>query len=319
MAKDGFFQKVGTAKRPRPPEVAQAPATEKKGATAPHGRRWTVNDGAFWQARQTIGALPAGVYTCDMTDQGPTLRQLQFDIDTLIELPDSASADVLSEIQHFWRLKEEFKTRGFTHKTGVLLWGPPGSGKSSTIQLLIAAVIRDHDGIGVMVEHPGCAIECLQVVRKIEPDRPIVALLEDFDALIERHGETQFLAMLDGEARVGNIVHVAATNYPERLDVRFVDRPSRFSIIKEIGMPSPAARRLYLTTKEPSLAGDELENWVQASDSFSIDHLREMIVLCRCHRKPLEEALERLNAMREDRPNSGKSEDGRGKVLGFTR
>lgn len=317
---DKFFEKVGTAKRSRPGALLQTDAPTPAVPKAPEnmdGRRWTRSDQTYWQARESVDRLPSAVYTCNHTDMGPTLQRLDFDIDDLLELPDCAGAEVLEEIRRFWDLKAEFRARGFTHKTGVLLWGPPGSGKSSTIQLLISAVVRDHKGIGVMVDHPGLAISCLQVIRKIEPRRPIVALLEDFDALVERHGETAFLAMLDGEARVGNIVHVAATNYPERLDARFVDRPSRFSLIKEIGMPSAAARQVYLTTKEPSLKGDELARWVEVSEGFSIDHLREMIVLCRCHRMPLELALARLNAMRQDRPASSKTDDGRGNVVGF--
>lgn len=323
--KSAFFQKVGTGKRARsgvafPGTAPDPPSTQEydTGAKGALGRRWSVSDGAYWQAKESCKTIPSGVYMCELNSNvGAVFSHIEFDIDSLIELPDTASNEVLAEIKEFWKLKSEFKARGFTHKNGILLWGPPGSGKSSLIQLLITAVIKDHDGIGIMIQHPGVAIQCLQMFRKIEPDRPVVALLEDFDALVERHGETEFLALLDGEARIGNIIFVAATNYPERLDARFVDRPSRFSVIKEIGMPTAAARRVYLQTKEPSLAGDELDQWVEASDGFSIDHLRELIVLCRCHRKPLEQALERLNAMRDDRPNSGKSDDGRHKALGF--
>jgi len=68
------------------------------------------------------------------------------------------------------------------------------------------------------------------------------------------------------------------------------DRPSRFDLIKQIGMPSAAARRAYLAAKEPSLDGDTLRIWVERSEGFSISrHLREMIVLCRCYGKPLDE------------------------------
>jgi len=112
---------------------------------------------------------------------------------------------------------------------------------------------------------------------------------------------------------------VATTNYPERLDQRFVDRPSRFDTIREIGMPTAMARQVYLQTKEPSLGAFELAEWVEQSEGFSIAHLRELIILCRCYHKPLAEAIERLSLMRSESPSSSRANDGRKNVVGFTR
>lgn len=309
--KDSASLKASVQSQPAP----NNPPTKED--LAPKGRRWSFADGSYWQARSSCDMLPCGLYACDVTDQGPTLRSMEFDIDDLLELPDTASSEVIEEIKRFWTLKDKFAERGFTFKTGALFWGPPGSGKSSAIQLLITDIIKNHNGIAIMVQHPQAAIVCLQTLRKIEPDRPVIALLEDFDALVEKHGETEFLAMLDGEARVGNVVYLAATNYPERLDARFVDRPSRFSIIKEIGMPSAAARNLYLRTKDPSLTDEELSEWVEKSEGYSIDHLREMIVLCKCHEMHIDKVIERINEMREEPPKSNRSPDGKKKALGF--
>jgi SpoVK/Ycf46/Vps4 family AAA+-type ATPase len=115
------------------------------------------------------------------------------------------------------------------------------------------------------------------------------------DALIERHGENEFLALLDGEAQVDNIVFLSSTNYPERLDRRFVDRPSRFDTIKYIGMPSAGARHLFLNAKEPSLTPEELDLWVERTEGFSIAHLKELIIAVRCFRQPFAEALDGLS------------------------
>jgi ATPase family associated with various cellular activities (AAA) len=281
-------------------------------------RRWQTNGDYFWNANLTLEALPAALYRCvNVSNIGYALERLKIDTDDLLELPDSPSAAVLEEVRQFWGLKPEFAKRGFIHKRGVLLWGPPGSGKTATLQQLISIVIKKHRGIGVFIDAPAFAFACLQMARRIEPRRPIVAMLEDLDALVEKHGENEFLALLDGEAQVSNIVFVATTNYPERLDRRFVDRPSRFDLIKQIGMPTPEARRSYLTTKEPSLSAAELDDWVARSEGFSIAHLRELIVLCRCYGQPLGAAVSRLEEMREGSPNSGQADDGRRRVLGF--
>jgi len=322
-----FSERVGTEVRSRGNRGIEPsspmPATAATASTAPQSvfdgeRRWQSNGDQFWSANLTLDTLPAGLYrTGDFPNIGPALERNRIDTDELMELPDSPSASVLDEIRRFWELESEFAKRGFIHKRGVLLWGPPGSGKTATLQQLISIVVRQHEGVGIFVDHPGLASRCLQMVRRIESKRPIVALIEDLDALVERHGENEYLALLDGEAQVSNIVFVGTTNYPERLDRRFVDRPSRFDLIKQIGMPSAAARRAYLAAKEPSLDGDTLRIWVERSEGFSIAHLREMIVLCRCYGKPLDEAIERLEEMRQGSPSSSHADDGRRSVVGF--
>jgi hypothetical protein len=48
----------------------------------------------------------------------------------------------------------------------------------------------------------------------------------------------------------------------------------------------------------------ELEQWVVASEDFSLPHLRELIIAVRCFGQPLAEAVERLESMREAKPSS---------------
>ena len=185
------------------------------------------------------------------------------------------------------------------------------SGKTCSLMLMAKRLVLDQEGVVVILDQPQVAAACLQMARKIEPKRPMIAIMEDLDALVQKYGENEYLALLDGEAQVDNICMLGTTNYPENLDPRFTDRPSRFDTIRYVGMPSAAARRLYLSTKEPSLEGDELETWVEASDGFSVAHLKEMIVAVKCFDQPLEVAVKRLSAMRERRPNSEDSPERR--------
>src|SRR6266704_1143269 len=284
-----FFNKVGTAVAKRAEEATQdAPAGLSTNAVSgkdaisgifkpddivednvePAERRWAVNDNVYWTAKRTLKKLPSGLFRCGMSpDIGPYLIKMKYDIDNLIVLPDSAGSSIIEEIRTFWKIEPEFKKRGFTHKRGVLLWGPPCSGKTSTIQLLIELIVKQHNGLGIYIDNPGAAIECLQMLRRSEPDRHIIGLLEDMDTLVQKHGESEYLSLLDGENQIGNIVYVRTTNYPERLDRRFVDRPSRFDTIKHIDFPGREERKAYLLAKEPSLAeDDEIRDWVKITD-----------------------------------------------------
>ncbi len=319
MSSQEFFERVGTQKvmgGARLGETAQAqgyptpaPPDPMPVASTTGAKRWAANHDTFWGATQTYDALPAGLYRCAISHQvGPVLNRVNIETDNLLMLPDDASASIIREFEQFWTLESEFRQRGFLMKRGFLLWGPPGSGKTSALALMVKRLISN-DGIVLFIEEPSAAAQCLQMARQIEPKRPMIAIMEDMDSLVERFGESQYLALLDGEAQVDNIVFVASTNYPERLDRRFVDRPSRFDTVRYIGMPSAAARKVYLETKEPSLEGEELAAWVRSSDGFSIAHLKEMIIAARCFGQPIEEVTARLEAMHSRQPTSEDSPD----------
>ena len=238
------------------------------------------------------------------------------DTDDLLMLPDTESESVVEEIETFWTLKKEFTKRGFIHKRGILMWGDPGSGKTATIQLMIKQIV-DAGGIAIFADHPGLTTSCLQMVRRIEPFRRIIVIMEDLESMIKQHGDSDYLSMLDGESQVGDVVFVATTNYPEQLDKRFVDRPSRFDTIKRIGMPTAEARKFYLKHKEVTLKGKELKEWVELSKGFSIAHLKEMIISNRCYKVPIKKVVKRLNIMKDRKLSSDNALDDTKTVLGF--
>lgn len=268
-------------------------------------RRWADHQGVFLGATSTYDRLPAGLYRAvEVPMAGIGIQKQLFSVDSLLVLPDSEADRLVAEFNRFWTLGTAFRDRGFLQKRGLLLWGPPGSGKTSAINLMVQSLIKKQDGVVLFVDHPGLASAGLRLMRQIEPERPIVVILEDIDALANRYGEHEFLSLLDGEAQVDRVVFVATTNYPERLDKRFIDRPSRFDTISFIDMPSASARRAFLAQKEKSLSDDELSVWVDLSEGFSIAHLKEMIIAVKCFGQSLESVVERLKEMQEGRPSS---------------
>lgn len=302
-----FFEKLGRDVRDVEPSqnagIPQSHIDDAKHLAA--ARRWSARDGIYWGASESCDALPAGMYSCGYSQEvGPHVVRRDVKTDGLLHLPDEASAGILAEFSTFWLTEKLFRERGFLMKRGFLLWGPPGSGKTVTVNLLSSKLIEEKNGIILIAEAPGLFASVLRMVRKIEPSRPIVAILEDLDALVRSYGESEYLSILDGEAQADNAVFVATTNYPERLDKRFVDRPSRFDTIKYIGMPNANARRRFLEAKEPSLNGDDLDIWVRRSEGFSVAHLKEMIIAVKCLGQSLDEVVNRLEQMQERNPTS---------------
>lgn len=315
-----FFEKVGTRPQPRRGdylgETAAAPqpvAVEKSSAMFQigAGTSWASAGDAFWRIGESHPKLPPGVYRCEQSPNiGPYFLRVKNETDKLIVFPDSESTRILEEISRFQGMKEKFTEHGFLHKRGVMMWGPPGSGKTTTLQLLIDLIVKQHGGVALLIDRPHNAVACLQMLRAVEPDRQLLGVLEDLDALVERYGESEYLALLDGESQVDNVVYVATTNYPERLDARFVDRPSRFDTIRYIGMPSTEARAAYFDAKVGDLGNEELDAYVTASDGYSVAHMREMIILTRCFGVSLAEAKARLDKTRLIKPSSTQRPDG---------
>ncbi|KAH0538415.1 hypothetical protein GP486_008778 [Trichoglossum hirsutum] len=180
----------------------------------------------------------------------------------------------------------------------MLMWGPPGSGKTSAIWQMSEILIKERQGAVIFIQDPQVAIWCLTALRRVENNRPIVTVAEDLDALVQMHGEHHFLALYDGEFQLDNVVHLATTNYPDRLDRRFVDRPSRFDTIMRIGMPTLDARLAYFSVKEPTLDKDTLNRWSIRTEGYSVAHLREVCIAIQCFNQDEDEVFERLDKMK---------------------
>lgn len=294
---------------------SEVPSEQMK-STLKNEHMWAVyGQRNFSACEKAVEILPPGQYTIGSNEHvGLYFCKEEITLDELIILPDSFSLEVIEEIKRFWTLEKKFREFRFLWKRGVLLWGPPGSGKTSTLQLISKNII-DIGGISVYVSNPDTAATALKVLRHVEPHRPIVIMLEDIDAIIEEYGESEMLALMDGELQIDNVVFVATTNYPERLDARFVNRPSRFDIIKKIEMPTAEARRIYFTAKNKRLAKKgneaELKQWITQSKGFSVAHLKELIISVEVFGHSLEEVSRRLRKMNEEL-SSANSDNGFG-------
>ena len=286
-------------RRNRPDEVAGQNPSSSQSDTVEF-RQWQIgaND-TFRPAGVTRETLPVGVYTFDQDPRDGSLiiRMIRVITDSLVSLPDNASERILSSMNTFWQMEDKYRKHGLLYRRGILLWGPPGSGKTATLTLLSKHLI-DNGGIVVMCSNPPLTSFGLQTLRRIEPTRRIICIMEDIDEIIEKHGEHELLALLDGENQVESICNVATTNYPDRLGARIVNRPSRFDERILVGMPSAAARRVYLKNVVGELDELELDRWVLDTDQLSIAHLRELAAAVLCLGQDYATVLSRLKSMR---------------------
>jgi len=294
-------------------EEMQTDKTEKE----PSLSRWGILGDKHYGVSSSSSTVSAGLYTCRHSDSiGYFLQKQEINIDEILALPDNASEEVIDEIKQFTKMKDKFVDYGFLYKRGILIYGPPGSGKTSTIQLLISLFVNTLNGVVLQVQDPNCAAECMSLIRRIEPDRQILAIMEDLDALVYDHGESSFLSLLDGENQINNVVFIATTNYPQKLDKRFKNRPSRFDTVRHIGMPSAIAREAYIRAKIEDVNEDELTQYVELSKGYSVAHLKELVILTKCFDYTIPDAIERLDKMIKRKITSDESPDKKSK-FGF--
>lgn len=290
------------------PDLCSTPSSSQAAVTALEFKEWSCEPNGVYRATcNSVPTLPADAYAIRGDDRGLYFQRLTISTDSLIILDDTASQRVVGGIRKFWQSKERYHYYQVLFKRGILLWGPAGSGKTGTVMLLAHELIA-LGGMVVMVTHPGIAGDGLARLRRIEPERPLIAVFEDIDELIKEYGEHSILALLDGEFQIPNVVNIATTNYPERLGPRIINRPSRFDERIFIDTPNAVARGRYLAhiTRHDPPGGDEIACWVEATKGFSIAHLREMVIAVRCLGQDYDEVILRLKAMHKQvRPIEG--------------
>lgn len=266
--------------------------------------QWTSGDGKlFFPAGETTDILPPGVYEIGHCDRGIYFERIPVKTEGLIRFPQTNSEDVIVEIQKFWEKEKIFRDYNLTYKRGIILWGPAGSGKSCTIQLIIADVV-ERGGIVIKFTHPSLFLQGMRAFKEVQKDTPIVVLMEDMDSIIETYSETSVLNILDGVDQVDKTVFLATTNYPEVLGARILNRPSRFDKRFKIGHPNAESRKIYF---EHLIGGDlkatnlniDLKTWVTDTEGFSIAHLKELFVAVCILGDDYIKAIETLSSMKE--------------------
>jgi len=268
---------------------------------------WTTVDGqSFFPAGQTKRKLEPGLYEPSYCHQrGHFLKKINIKTEGLLRFPEANSEKVIEEIGCFWDKKDVYAKYDLTYKRGLLLWGPPGSGKSSTIQIVLKDVI-DRNGVAFKFDDPDWFLACVRFFREIQPETPLIALMEDIDSILHDYSETDVLNILDGIEKVENTVFLASTNYPEQLGDRIVNRPSRFDRRIRMGHPNSESRKIYFDHLFAKIGNHQydVDKWVENTEAMSIAHLKELFVSVCILGDPYDETIETLRTMVDDRPDS---------------
>ena len=202
------------------------------------------------------------------------------DVGGLQDAKRALTETIVWPVQH----PEIFRQAATSPPKGVLLSGPPGSGKT-----LLAKAVANETGVNfISVKGPellskwvGESEKALrQVFRKARQASPCVIFFDEIDALVPIRGAgaevaerllSQFLTELDGVEELRGVTVVAATNRPDMLDPALL-RAGRLEVRLELALPDEAARReiFAIHTRGKPLADDvDLDRLAADSDGLS--------------------------------------------------
>jgi len=150
---------------------------------------------------------------------------------------------------------ELFDRLGIDPPKGVLLHGPPGTGKT----MLAKAVANESDayfisinGPEIMSKYYGESEKALRdLFEEAEKNAPAIIFLDELDSIAPKRGEVtgeverrvvaQLLSLMDGLKERKNVIVIGSTNRPEALDMA-LRRPGRFDREIELGVPDMQGR-----------------------------------------------------------------------------
>jgi energy-coupling factor transporter ATP-binding protein EcfA2 len=280
-----------------------------------------LKDEEFSPAYITTPKVPAGVYeiTWNNSLMSYTLKKQPFKTDELYQLPSPEITNILNDIEGFWNRVDVYKKYNFIHKRGVLMYGEPGCGKSGIIQLLSKSIISN-DGIVINIKSEDdvdAFTKFISTFRKIEPNRQLVVILEDIDSIAgeNRYQTSRLLNILDGVTQIENVVYIATTNYPEKLEERITNRPSRFDRRFRIEPPNGEIRESYIRHKlnDDDLSKINIEEWVQKTEGMSLSHLKEVIISTIVMGRSFDDTISTLQGLKIKPTAKPKSDIGFGK------
>jgi transitional endoplasmic reticulum ATPase len=205
------------------------------------------------------------------------MREVYIEV-TTVHWEDAGGLDEVKE--HLkeaveWPMKtpEIFTRLGIKPPKGILLYGPPGCGKT----LLARAVATESEANFISIKGPEVFSKWVgesekairEVFRKARMAAPSVVFLDEIDSLTPRRGMgmsdsgvserviSQLLTEMDGIVSLEDIVVIAATNRPDMVDSAVL-RPGRFDRLIYVSEPDEKSRvqifKIY--TKEMPLAKD---------------------------------------------------------------
>lgn len=270
----------------------------------PSMKLWgNLRDNVYFPIPNAEACLPAGYYGFLFYDGRMQFEKITVDTNKIYDLPNSTGDLIKKDLTKFWQSEDRYRRYGRVFRRNYLIYSAPGTGKTSLIYLMCEQLLNEYSGIVLFasgINEIEYLPNALRILRDVESDRRVIVVIEDIDRFVGCDDDkTPLLDFLDGNSRCGGVVTIATTNHIERMEERFVNRPSRFDRVLEFPLPDAVCRRLFFekSVLPDDLASIDLDEWVKKTEGYTLDHLNELVLLVFVFGHSEEEAFATLNKM----------------------
>jgi transitional endoplasmic reticulum ATPase len=185
------------------------------------------------------------------------------DVGDMVDTKQALTEAVLWPLQH----PDTFARLGVEPPRGVLLYGPPGCGKTFVVRALASTgrlSVHAVKGAELMDKWVGSSEKAVrELFRRARDSAPSLVFLDEIDALAPRRGQSfdsgvtdrvvaALLTELDGIDPLRDVVVLGATNRPDLIDPALL-RPGRLEKLVFVEPPDASARRDILRTSGKSI------------------------------------------------------------------
>ena len=189
------------------------------------------------------------------------------DVGDMAETKHALTEAVLWPLQH----PDSFERLGVDPPRGVLLYGPPGCGKTYLVRALAGTgrlSVHAVKGAELMDKWVGASEKAVrELFERARNSAPALVFLDEIDALAPRRGQSSdsgvsdrvvasLLTELDGVEPLRDVVVVGATNRPDLIDPALL-RPGRLERLVFVPPPDADARAAILKTAGRSVPLDD--------------------------------------------------------------
>ncbi|GAC80529.1 transitional endoplasmic reticulum ATPase [Gordonia malaquae] len=203
------------------------------------------------------------------------------DVGDMVETRQALTEAVLWPLQH----PDTFTRLGVDPPRGVLLYGPPGCGKTFVVRALAASgrlSVHTVKGAELLDKWVGASERAVRdLFTRARESAPSLIFLDEVDALAPRRGGSTdsgvadrvvaaLLTELDGVEPLSDVVVLGATNRPDLIDPALL-RPGRLERLVFVPPPNAAARAdiLRASSRNVPLAEIDLDALATDLDGYS--------------------------------------------------